>query len=261
MKEIKRERGYSNEQIARLSGVPLSTVRKIFSGATTAPRYDTLQALSKVFEEPSLYIKEPFAPYTAKQQGEFTLDDYYAVPEEQRVELIDGVIYDMGAPTTIHQLLIGILHSLLRSYIKRNHGKCTAFLSPADVRLDCDNKTMVQPDVFVICDRSKITRTCCEGAPDLIIEVLSPSTKKKDSFLKAQKYLDAGVREYWLVDPMRKRVVVYLFDGSPDFAQNLYTFEHSVPVAIFDGKCVINFAEVYEEIAFLYEDDSDTQSQ
>ena len=102
MKEKKKEKGYTNEQIAELSGVPLGTVQKIFGGTTTSPRYDTLKALEKIFlpiERERYYasvVKDASAAYTVKRQGEYTVEDYYALPDEQRAELIDGVLYDMA---------------------------------------------------------------------------------------------------------------------------------------------------------------------
>lgn len=254
MKQLKAERGYSNEQISRLSGIPVSTIQKIFSGTTTAPRYDTLSALEKVFREPSMYVRETMAHYTTKKQGEFTLEDYYAIPDEQRVELIDGVIYDMGAPSVIHQLIIPAVFSVLHSYIRTNKGGCIPMMAPTDVRLDCDNRTMVQPDILIVCDRSKLTKLYIEGAPDFVIEVLSPSTRRKDLLLKAHKYQNAGVREYWLIDPDKKRIITYIFQGDDDdIFPVIYTFEDKVPVAVFDNRCVVDFAEIYEEIGFMYE--------
>ena len=120
-----------------------------------------------------------------------------------------------------------------------------------DVQLDCDDKTMVQPDVMVVCDRDKIINRCLYGAPDFVVEILSPSTSKKDSTIKLKKYKDAGVREYWMVDPDKKKVVVY--DWNKSDIPVVYGFDAKVPVGIFDGECEIDFAEIYEEIAFLYE--------
>mgnify|MGYP000438242551 FL=1 len=133
------------------------------------------------------------------------MEDYYALPEEQRVELIDGVIYDMSAPTSVHQLLGTEILLVLKDYIRKQHGRCVLIASPIDVQLDCDDKTMVQPDVIVVCDREKIQNRCIFGAPDFVAEVLSESTRKKDLVLKLNKYMTAGVREYWLVDPDRKK--------------------------------------------------------
>ena len=113
---------------------------------------------------------------------------------------------------------------------------------------------MVQPDVLIVCDRDKIIDRCVYGAPDFIIEVLSDSTKRKDSFVKLNKYLDAGVREYWMIDPVRKTVVVYDFEH--DEYPILYGFDARVPVRIWDGELEIDFSEVYGHIRFLYERES-----
>ena len=195
-------------------------------------------------------LKEELAPYLAhKKQGEYTLEDYYNLPDDHRVELIDGVIYDMTAPTYVHQGFGGEIYTVFRDYIRKNKGKCMAFISPADIQLDCDNKTMVQPDVFVICDRDKLKKRVLFGAPDLVVEILSPSTRKKDIVIKTRKYHLAGVQEYWIVDPMHKQICVH------EFAKNditaLYSFDDCVPVGIWKGKCVVDFKEIYEYLRFL----------
>ena len=196
-------------------------------------------------------IKEEAAAYGVKRQGEYTLEDYYAISDDRRVELIDGVIYDMSSPSSIHQDIVLELAVLLKNYVKSKRGKCKVYASPLDVQLDCDDKTMVQPDVMVICDRDKIINRCVYGAPDFVVEILSPSTTKKDSLLKLKKYKDAGVREYWMVDPDKKKVVVY--DWSKGEITTVYGFDAKVPVGIFDGECVIDFAEIYQEIVFQYD--------
>ena len=170
MKQKKKELGYTNEMVSALSGVPLGTVQKVFAGATSHPRYETLQALERAFEdgkhnpesmgeEKVQYnadkISEAVTAYQVKKQGEYTVDDYYALPDERRVELIDGVIYDMGAPTSIHQLIVTEIWKILREYIREKAGDCMPIASPIDVQLNCDDKTMVQPDVLVVCDREK----------------------------------------------------------------------------------------------------------
>lgn len=259
MKERKRELGYSNAMVAELSGVPLGTVQKIFSGATASPRYETLRALEAVLTKKPAYsfsgdggsrFGESTAPYLTKKQGEYTLDDYYNLPEDQRFELIDGVIYDMTAPTTIHQSILGRVHAHLLYHIDAKGGQCIPMISPVDVQLDCDDKTMVEPDVIIVCDRGKIIRRCVYGAPDFVMEVLSRSTKKKDMFIKLNKYLNAGVREYWMVDPDKKTVMIYDFEHD-DY--RLASFSEKIPVAVLDGECVIDFADLYNRISFLYE--------
>lgn len=196
-------------------------------------------------------VSEAMPAYQVKKQGEYTLEDYYALPDERRVELIDGVIYDMSAPTSIHQLIGSEIREQLNSFIKSKKGTCIPFVAPVDVQLDCDDRTMLQPDVLVVCDRNKIIKRCVYGAPDFVVEVLSPSTKRKDGIIKLSKYISAGVREYWIVDPDKKQVVVYDFQKE-DYPV-IYGFGGEIPVGIFDGECRIDFAEIYEYIRFLYE--------
>ena len=118
------------------------------------------------------------------------------------------------------------------------------FVSPIDVQLDCDNKTMVQPDVLILCDRSKLLRRCIMGAPDFIIEILSPSTKKKDAHLKLHKYREAGVREYWMVDLEKERVLVYFFEQ--DELPTIYGADMEIPVGIFGGELKLIMADIFD---------------
>ena len=143
MKEKKKEKGYSYAKIAELSGVPLGTVQKIFSGETESPRYDTLTALEQVFNE-QLEVREPGGLYKVRKIGEYTIDDYRALPDEQRVELIDGYFYDMASPTFGHQSIGGEIHRQIANYIMELGGNCRPFIAPVDVQLDCDERTMVQ---------------------------------------------------------------------------------------------------------------------
>ena len=266
MKQKKKELGYTNEMVSALSGVPLGTVQKVFAGATSHPRYETLQALERAFEdgkhnpesmgeEKVQYnadrISEAVTAYQVKKQGEYTVDDYYALPDERRVELIDGVVYDMSSPTSVHQILAAEIWQQIKSYINKKRGTCIPFVSPLDVQLNCDNTTIVQPDVLVVCDRSKVRNRYICGAPDFIVEILSKSTKKKDMFIKTEKYMNAGVREYWVVDPDRKQIIVYDFEH--DEYPLIYGFDAKVPVFIFGGECMVDFAQIYEYMSFLYE--------
>ena len=149
-------------------------------------------------------LRESPAPYRVKKQGEYTLEDYYAIPDERRVELIDGEIFDMAAPSALHQMILGELHVLFRQCANEHGHPCRVFLSPCDVRLDNDDKTMVQPDLFVLCREFDIQNRCIDGAPDLTVEILSDSTRSKDMLLKTWKYKNAGVKEYWIIDPKRQ---------------------------------------------------------
>lgn len=254
MKERKKELGYSYEQIAEKSGVPLSTVQKVFSGATQSPRYDTLYAIEKVFVNytPSM-VREAATEYgncIIKQQGEYTVEDFYNWPEDERIELIDGVIYYMATPHIVHQDIVSELGFILKSHIKKNKGKCKIYDMPVDVQLDCDNKTMVEPDIQIVCDRTKFTERVVFGAPDFVVEVLSPSTRKKDMTIKLQKYVNAGVREYWIVDPEKEMIIVYKMSQDENAKENqdiiaqFYTFESQVPVGIFNDECIVDFKEI-----------------
>lgn len=242
MKEKKAALGYTCEQIAGFSGVPLETVQKIFCSDTANPQYDVIQAIEKVF----------LGSWFGKKQGDYTLEDYYRIPNDIRVELIDGVIYDMGAPTSTHQLIAGYIYTKLLTHIMSKKGSCLPVISPIDVQLDCDDKTMIQPDMVIVCDRDKITDRCIYGAPDFIIEILSKSTWKKDAVIKLNKYFNAGVREYWMIDPVRLKILVYNF-AQEDELPMIYGFTDKVPVRIWDDECMIDFQEVYEHIRFLYE--------
>ena len=244
MKERKKELGLTNEMISEKSGVPLGTVQKIFSGHTEAPRYSTLIAIEEVLKKPSM-IGESVQPYSlplAEKKEGYTIEDYYALPEDVRVELIDGIFYDMSSPTVQHQRLVAAILKQLDSFIDAHKGPCEAFLSPLDVRLDMDNKTMVQPDVMVICDPGKTEGgKRVEGAPDFVAEILSDSTFKKDFNLKRKKYKNAGVREYWMVDPENK--VVYTCDFTLEkLIMEIHCFSEKIPVAIYGGECVIDLS-------------------
>ncbi len=266
MKELKKSRGYSYEQIAEWSGIPLGTVQKIFSGVTRCPRYSTIQALENIFKEEkrasydyqsessehgSFRIEENGVRYLAgKKQGEYTTEDYYALPNARRVELIDGVFYDMSPPAFVHQGVAGEIYRQIANFIRENKEECVTGVSPVDVRLDCDNRTMVQPDVLIVCDRSKIMHWGIMGAPDFVLEVLSPSTSRKDCIKKLVKYLEAGVREYWIIDPDKKKLVKYDLEEENMTPSVVCSLSGSMPVSIYQGRLEINLnlvAEMIEE--------------
>ena len=258
MMDKKKEYGYSNSKIAELSGVPIGTVQKIFSGETKSPRYETIQLLSSVFDEAynEVHKEAAFRYNVASKQRlkssyeEKTLEDYLALPEGARIELIDGKFYDIAAPTMIHQSISLELGYLFKTHVEKNKGSCITFVAPTDVQIDMDDRTIVQPDVFVVCDRNKITRARLVGAPDFIVEVLSPSNFMMDLVIKLAKYKNAGVREYWVVLPDDKAVIVYEFEKSDIPVQ--YSFEDTVPVGIWNGECRIDFKKIYEKIEFMY---------
>ena len=259
----KRLLGYTNARLSELTGVPAGTVNKILCGATKHPRVETMKALERVLQDPECFtdaavfmddamVGETTAPYGKgapdrsgrKQPGEFTINDYYMLPEDQRVELIDGVLYDMAAPTVEHQLLTGSVYAQIAAFIRRKKGKCVPLVSPVDVKLDADDKTMVQPDVAVVCDKKKIADQMVLGGPDFVLEVVSHSSVIRDYVKKAFKYEAAGVREYWIVDPLSGRVLTY--DFSAGTVPGVYPLSGKIGVGIFDQELQIDFDEYRE---------------
>ena len=191
------------------------------------------------------YIKEEALAY-GKEQGMFTLEDYYTLPDDYRVELIDGVFYDMAAPGLSHQGVSMSLSNKFYNFISKKKGPCRVFSAPVDVQLDCDNRTMVQPDIMILCDMKKFTERCIMGAPDFVVEILSESTKKKDSTIKLEKYRSAGVREYWMIDLKKERIIVHSFEKQEDPV--IYGFESIVPVGIYEGDLMVDFKELKEDL-------------
>ena len=161
----------------------------------------------------------------------YTIDDIYALPEGQRAELIDGQIYDMAPPSPMHQELVMELSATLRDYIKKNGGPCKVYPAPFAVFLNEDDRNYVEPDISVICDPSKVDNRGYQGAPDFIIEIVSPSSQRMDYLTKLFKYRTAGVREYWIVNPLQRTVQVYSFEGTEDSTQ--YSFDDEITVTIY----------------------------
>ncbi len=256
MKEIKKKQGFSNKMISDLSGVPFGTVQKIFGGETSSPRYDTIQALQRFFEEATGgfsvqsdndVVKEGAAYKASRdkdnsEKNNKNIDDYLALPEGTRIEMIDGVFYDMASPTTKHQEITGELYVELKMHVRKNKGSCHPYVSPIDVQLNSDDKTIVQPDVIVVCDKNKITTPRIVGAPDFIAEVLSPSNVFMDTTIKLGKYEKAGVREYWIISSEMEKVVVYFFEKNNEPV--IYSFDDDIPVGIWNGECTINFRKL-----------------
>ena len=162
----------------------------------------------------------------------YTIDDIYALPEGERAELIDGHIYYMAPPNRTHQKISMELSARILEYIRSHKGKCEVYAAPFAVYLDDTTSTYVEPDISVICDPDKLDDQGCNGAPDWIIEIVSPSNSSHDYVMKLNLYADAGVREYWIVDPSRERILVYHLEQT-DFSVETYTFQDSVPVKIY----------------------------
>lgn len=165
------------------------------------------------------------------QEQTYTIDDIYALPDGQRAELIDGKIYNMTPPSTIHQRISYAFARKISEYIDKNNGNCEVFLAPFAVFLNQDSHNYVEPDISVICDKNKLDDRGCNGAPDWIIEIVSPSTGRIDYGIKLFKYRNAGVREYWIINPKTCTVNVFDFEYEKESFQ--YSFEDEIPVCIY----------------------------
>ena len=173
----------------------------------------------------------------------YTEEDYYNLPENVRAELIDGQVYYMAAPSRIHQKILNFLNTEINIYIRSKDGSCEVYPAPFAVKLfEDDDKTVVEPDISVICDPNKLTDRGCTGAPDWIVEIVSPSTSSHDYIRKLNLYAKAGVKEYWIIDPRTEKVFVYHLDQA-DVNADSYTFQDKIKVNIYDDLW-IDFTEL-----------------
>lgn len=180
-------------------------------------------------------------PSLQPQPQLITLEQYEALPEDKRVEVFDGVIYDMASPSQIHQAISMQLSTVINNYILGKKGPCSIFNAPFDVKLSDTPLIIVQPDIMVVCDKNKLDDKRCNGAPDFIIEIVSPSNPSDDYIRKLFYYKNYGVREYWIVDPKRKTITVNYFDGNLVSVQ--YPFDSIIKVNIYED-LYINFSEI-----------------
>jgi len=167
----------------------------------------------------------------ARQFEYYTIDDIYNLPDGKRAELIDGGLYMMAAPDRIHQRLVMELSFRIRDFIGSRKGSCEVYPSPFAVYLNADDKIYLEPDISVICDKNKLTDEGCKGAPDWIIEIVSLSSRQMDYNKKLFKYRMTGVREYWIVDPVKQQITVYNFEHDT-FEE--YTFSDKVKAGIYE---------------------------
>ena len=164
----------------------------------------------------------------------YTEEDYYNLPENVRAELIDGQIYYMSAPSRIHQRILMFLSNTIFNYLNSKKGPCEVYPAPFAVKLFSeDDRNVVEPDISVICDSNKLTDRGCTGAPDWIVEIVSPSNSSHDYVRKLNLYMDAGVREYWIVNPMEQEVLVYFLEQDK-FKVKSYTLQDKIKVNIYD---------------------------
>lgn len=171
-----------------------------------------------------------------------TYEEYNALPEDVRMEVIEGVPYDMAGASRTHQLLFRELLQTISLHIRKKKSPCEVYPAPFDVVLKKKPLTMVQPDIFVVCDPKKVTERSCNGAPDWVIEIASPSNFSHDYIEKLNLYHSSGVREYWIVNPENQTVIVYRLEQGKQLLTS-YTFRDTVPVGIYEDFS-IDFAEI-----------------
>ncbi|MDR0834281.1 MAG: Uma2 family endonuclease [Candidatus Symbiothrix sp.] len=208
------------------------------------------------YEPETFIVSEPPTEYGSANPRIYTYADYLSWADDKRREIINGVVYDLfSAPKSWHARISMDIAAAVSWFIKkRKKGKCRVYHAPFDVRFPkkgevANNKiyTVVQPDICVVCDPKKIDEAGCIGAPDLIVEVQSPSTAKRDLQEKFKLYEESGVREYWVVYPKEKGISVFLLQGNGKYDEGTtYEFKGKVPVSIFEG-LEIDLEELFEE--------------
>lgn len=256
LKSKKRQLGLTTAQVSVLSGVPEATLAKIFAGITKNPRSDTLLAIENILcttKEGSGYcLRDSVSEASAQKRapGSYTMDDIQALPEGTYTELIDGFLYDFAAPSVFHQLLLEDFRDQVRSFIRTNGGSCVPLLCPVGVFLGEDASDYLIPDFTVTCDRSRIFEDGIHGAPDFVLEVLSPATESKDRYVKFTKYCTAGVREYWIIDPKKQIVTINYFTGKA--VTKIHPLTGTLPIGIFEQPCLVDLDRLKKAMDSLY---------
>lgn len=258
----KQENGYSLKKISECSGVPVVTLQKIFAGKTEHPRRNTLNAIEKVFLLSDDAEKEKKKPYNRNKKNENRENTSFAYGFEgektyssetnpvlltaRSGEWIDGIFYEMPASDIVHQDITAYIHMCFYLYCGEKK-RYKVFGPGLRVKTDSDDCTIMIPDLCLVSDYTKLHRDGIYGAPDFILEVLSRETRKKDMSVKLQKYMNSGVREYWMIDPDQEKLVAYNF-MEEDFLPYIYSLEGKVAVAMTGGELEIDLRPVKEKI-------------
>lgn len=252
LRKKKEQAGMTTAALSKLSGVPVGTINKILNGETKSPRYDTICALEQALDsvrKPSQTVRESGEPYCVDVQDTYAAADCGNRLYDVKAEQMDGEWICSGKPTAGHQFLISQLILQLGRFIEETGGSCLVLPSPFCVYPDGDEKTVLQPDISVVCHRDRLSRDGLMGAPDLVMEITSSFTRKHDLGRKMCRYLEAGVREYWVLDIKTRRILVYCFEQ--DELPSAYSFEEEIPVSIYEGKlriCLRKAAAVLDEL-------------
>jgi len=175
----------------------------------------------------------------------YTYSDYIQWDDDKRRELIDGVPYLMAGPNRRHQEISSNLNDQFRSFLKDK--SCKVYYAPLDVRLNSDtlDDTVVQPDLIIVCDHSILDKAGCKGVPDMVVEILSPSNPRYDKITKFNRYLKAGIREYWIIDPEAQSLAVNILKDN-NYITHVYTDKETVHVQVLEG-CYIDLSSVFAD--------------
>lgn len=245
IRKLQEKENMSYETISELSGIPLDIVTKIFTGEIKEPKYMSLLAMEQVIVRkkkiPFYYDEEQEQPCLIREQVAYNFDARrYRVEDVKqlcagvRVEIIDGKFHTMSTPKRMHQFLSMNISARIFNHIEKNKGKCHIYTAPLGVRLFSDDETWVEPDILVVCKRKEILRDYgCDGAPDMIVEIVSPNNAFHDYVTKLMKYQQAGVREYWIVDPRTERVSVIYFEDTEKNEE--YKYEDVIKSYVLEG--------------------------
>jgi len=178
-----------------------------------------------------------------RREEYYSYENWLALDDDIRTELLDGMLHLMAPPSTRHQIILGRLYGQLINFLRGK--KCQVIPAPFGVRLFNDEDTAFQPDITVVCDPSKLNEKGCEGAPDFVIEILSPSTARYDKLAKFNEYLRAGVLEYWIVDPDDNTIAAYRLKNG-EYIAKMYSDSDICKPQTLPG-CEIDLAYVFED--------------
>ena len=256
--KIREHLGMTQKELEKKTGIHQADISKIERGIAN-PSIETITRLADAMNysvnydfvkkntDEGEFVRESVVRNLVswKSQGEYTVDDIMSLPEWVRAELIDGVLYDMAPPNVPHQRIVFDFAYKVRRFIEARKGACEVFISPIGVLISRDdNKNYLEPDMVIVCDPDKITRNFIIS-PDFVLEVTSPSTGARDFAEKKEKYRKMGVKEYWIVDTRRKRLVVYLADDGFNIPQ-IHSLNEEVGIHMYNNELKLDLSEFGE---------------
>ena len=254
--DIREHLGMSQRELEKKSGVRQSEISKIERGEGN-PSLKTIEKIMTAINHEINYVpknskrksvsdclptNESVAKYINKCQGNYTISDIEQLPENISIELIEGIIYDMSVPTLKHQMIVNYITHSFNEFIHAKNGTCIALSGPTGVWFENDDTDLLIPDMLVVCDRSKLKAKGIVGAPDFVLEVMSPSTRHRDLVEKFKIYAEKGVREYWIIDPTNRKLIVHHFEKTD--IPEIYGFNNNACVGIYNGELNIDLVEI-----------------